>query len=156
MALRLSWVLAGELAVGTAPWLAEDLAELEREGVSAVLSLCREQEGPLAVELGRVFAWRRVPLPDHRGPEPLTPAHLERALETLAVLRVHGPVYVHCAAGVERSPLVAMAWLMRQRGLGRLQALEYLMQTHPGTSPLPEHLALLGPEPRSWAVPLSA
>ncbi len=156
MALRLSWVLAGELAVGTAPWRADDLLELEREGVAAVLSLCREQEGPLAEGLARIFPWRRVPLPDHRGPEPLTTAHLERALEALADLRPHGAVYVHCVAGVERSPLVAMAWLMRRRGLARLEALDYLMQTHPGTSPLPAHLALLGGAPRAWGIPLSA
>jgi protein-tyrosine phosphatase len=44
---------------------------------------------------------------------------------------------------MERSPLVCLAWLMRERGLSRLQALDYLMQVHPGTNPLPGQLNVL-------------
>ena len=50
---------------------------------------------------------------------------------------------------MERSPLLCMAWLIRHRGLSRLEALEYLMHVHPGTSPLPEQLALLPVDPHT-------
>ena len=38
---------------------------------------------------------------------------------------------------MERSPLVCMAWLVSRQGLAPLQALDYVMQIHPGTNPLP-------------------
>jgi hypothetical protein len=38
---------------------------------------------------------------------------------------------------------VCLAWLVRQRGLSPQRALDYLMQVHPGTSPLPGQLELL-------------
>ena len=44
---------------------------------------------------------------------------------------------------MERSPLVCLAWLMQEQGLIQSQALDYLMQIHPGTSPLPEQLLVL-------------
>ena len=68
---------------------------------------------------------------------------LEQALTTLAELRQQGPVYVHCVAAMERSPLVCLAWLVRRHGLTPHRALDYLMQVHPGTNPLPGQLALL-------------
>ena len=44
---------------------------------------------------------------------------------------------------MERSPLVCLAWLVRRQGLTPQRALDYLMQVHPGTNPLPGQLALL-------------
>lgn len=67
------------------------------------------------------------------------------ALQALVELQAEGPVFVHCVAAMERSPLICLAWLMRKRGLTRLQALDYLTELHPGTNPLPEQLALLTP-----------
>ncbi len=66
-----------------------------------------------------------------------------QVLAELTRLLAHGPVYLHCVAGVERSPLVAMAWLIHNRRMSWQAALDYVQQTHPGTSPLPEQLAVL-------------
>ena len=82
-------------------------------------------------------------LPDHRVARLLELAELEQALSALAELRGTGPVYVHCVAAMERSPLVCLAWLVRRQGLTPQRALDYLMQVHPGTNPLPGQLALL-------------
>jgi protein-tyrosine phosphatase len=68
---------------------------------------------------------------------------LQRALAALAQLHQAGPVFVHCVAAMERSPLVCLAWLVRHRRLSPQRALDYLMQVHPGTSPLPGQLELL-------------
>lgn len=143
MALAKSWVLTTELAVGSAPQHNEDLQELSREKVRSVLTLCSPHEVVLPQSLLQEFHWERAAMPDHRAYHPPAPHHLEQAIDALARLRQHGPVYVHCLAGVERSPLVAAAWLMRERGLNRLQALDYLMQVHPLTNPMPEQLAVL-------------
>ena len=54
-----------------------------------------------------------------------------------------GAVYIHCVAAMERSPLVCLAWLVQEHNLKPARALDYLMQVHPGTNPLPGQLALL-------------
>ncbi len=137
------WVLVGELALGPAPLAPRHLDRLQAEGVVAVLSLCSEQEAPAPEGLEHRFCCRRLVLPDHQVSRLLTAAELEQALAALAELHARGPVFVHCVAAVERSPLVCLAWLMRQHGLTRQQALDYLMQVHPGTNPLPAQLAVL-------------
>ena len=140
---RLDWVLVQELAVGPAPRAERHLERLSSEGIAAVLSLCSEAEAAPPPGLAERFACRRLVLPDHRHDRLPDLPELQAALEALADLRHHGPVFVHCVAAMERSPLVCLAWLVSRHGLSPQRALDYLMQTHPGTSPLPGQLALL-------------
>lgn len=139
---RISWVLCGELAVGPAPRTRRHGAHLLEQGIAAVLSLCSEEEAPPPA-LPERLPCRRLVLPDHRAGRPPLPEELEQALALLAELQALGPTYVHCRAGVERSPLVCLAWLMRRRRLSLLEALDYLMQVHPATGVLPQQLDLL-------------
>jgi len=86
----------------------------------------------------------RYPLPDHRHGRSPELHELQRALELLRSLRSDGEVVlVHCVAGVERSPLLVLAWLIDARKLSFTSALDYLMEVHPGTNPLPGQLAVL-------------
>lgn len=148
---RISWVLQSELALGPAPIAVRHLERLREEGISAVLSLCTREEAPPPEELTQWFRCERVVLPDHRVGVAPTAQQLQQALRALIDLRSHGPVFVHCVAAMERSPLLCLAWLMRERGLSRLQALDYLSELHRGTNPLPEQLSLLDPEVLSGA-----
>lgn len=141
-----NWVLRGELAVGPAPLVEKHLQQLQEQGLMAVLSLCSEQEAPPPPGLAERFHWRRSVLPDHKACRAPELGELSRAVEQLAELAPLGPVYVHCQAGVERSPLVCMAWLIRRRRLSFIDALDYLKRVHPPTGPLPEQLATL----RTW------
>lgn len=140
---RPSWVLRGRLALGMAPREPAHLLHLEQIGIAAVLSLCAPNEAPAPPAMDTRFLCRRLVLPDHRSGRDPTPVELEAALALLTELWPQGPVYVHCVAGVERSPLVCLAWLMRERQLSLLSALDYLMAVHPITSPLPGQLACL-------------
>jgi hypothetical protein len=140
---RVDWVLVQELAVGPAPRADRHLDCLVEAGVKAVLSLCSEAEAPPPRALAARFVCRRLVLPDHRAERLPELVELEQALELLASLREHGPVFVHCVAAMERSPLVCLAWLVRRHGLTPQRALDYLMQAHPGTNPLPGQLQLL-------------
>jgi hypothetical protein len=144
--LQPSWVLRGELAVGPAPLVEQHLDDLREQGLVAVLSLCGEQEAPAPPGLAERFHWRRCVLPDHKAGRPPELGEFGQAVEQLAELAPLGPVYVHCLAGVERSPLVCMAWLIRRRRLSFIDALDYLKRVHPPTGPLPEQLATL----RAW------
>jgi predicted protein tyrosine phosphatase len=143
MMFRVSWVLTDALAVGPAPRAQRHLDRLEGEGVKAILSLASAEEAPLPLGIEKRFAWNRFVLPDHRSERLVQPDELAKALVMLRELRKNGPVLVHCLAAMERSPLVCLAWLMQERNLSREQALDYLMQVHPGTNPLPGQLAVL-------------
>jgi hypothetical protein len=141
--MRLTWLLNNELAVGTAPCHVDDLHWLESLGVRSVVSLCEVEEAPPPDGMAERFRCIRLPLPDHRHDCPPSIDQLEEVLVALTRLCPQGPVYLHCVAGVERSPLAAMAWLIHSRGMGWQDALDYVQQIHPGTSPLPEQLAVL-------------
>lgn len=140
---RVSWLLARELAVGPAPLAERHLDRLTEEGVAAVLSLCSASEAPPPAGMAERFRCSRLVLPDHRAGRTPELQELRQALDLLAQLREAGPVFVHCVAAMERSPLVCMAWLVTRHQLNPQQALDYLMQVHPGTNPLPRQLVLL-------------
>ena len=140
---RIDWVLMNALAVGPAPSAEHHLQRLHEAGICAVLSLCSEAEAPAPAGLMDQFCCRRFVLPDHRSGRLPDIDELQQALCHLKELRKEGSVFVHCVAAMERSPLVCMAWLMQQEGLNSTEALDYLMQVHPGTNPLPGQLALL-------------
>ena len=140
---KLSWVLIDELAVGPAPKAERHLDYLEAEGVKAVLSLSSQNEAPLPEQIEQRFQYRRLVLPDHKADRFVKLEEIQQAITILHSLWLHRPVFVHCVAAMERSPLVCLAWLMQEQGLSQRQALDYLMQIHPGTSPLPVQLLVL-------------
>lgn len=140
--IPISWVLVGELALGPAPVADRHLDKLAAEGIEAVFSLCSEAEAPPPEAMAERFRVRRLVLPDHRVGL-LEPEQLGQALAILGELHAEGPVFVHCVAAIERSPLLCLGWLIRQHGLSQQQALDYLMQVHPGTNPLGHQLAVL-------------
>ena len=140
---RVNWVLVDQLAIGSAPRAERHLDRLREAGISCVLSLCSPNEATPPAGLGDGFRTSRYVLPDHRAGRLPTLAELEKAVGHLAELQQHGPVFVHCVAAMERSPLVCLAWLVLQHRMSPERALDYLMQQHPGTDPLPGQLALL-------------
>ena len=86
----------------------------------------------------------RVSLPDHRRQEPLQPMMLRRALEEAETLVARNPpTYLHCMAGLERSPLVATGLVARQRGIDILAALEVVRLCHPAAMPIYRDLDVL-------------
>ena len=140
---RIDWVLVDQLAIGPAPRAERHLDRLRDAGIRCVLSLCAPDEATPPTGLSEGFRTSRYVLPDHRAGRLPTLDELETALGHLAELQQHGPVFVHCVAAIERSPLVCLAWLVRQNRMTPERALDYLMQQHAGTNPLPGQLALL-------------
>ena len=141
---QIDWVLIDELAIGPAPRAERHVLRLHEAGVKAVLSLCSKEEAPPPSSIEEQFACSRLVLPDHRSGRLPEPTELLEALTLLGQLHhIHGSVFVHCVAAMERSPLVCLAWLLQRHQLSPETALDYLMQVHPGTNPLPGQLALL-------------
>ena len=141
---QIDCVLIDELAIGPAPRAERHVLRLHEAGVKAVLSLCSKEEAPPPPTIEEHFACSRLVLPDHRSGRLPEPTELLEALTLLGQLHHnHGSVFVHCVAAMERSPLVCLAWLVQRHQLSPEAALDYLMQVHPGTNPLPGQLALL-------------
>ena len=140
---KVDWVLIDELAIGPAPRKIDHLEKLKEEGIKAILSLCKQEEAKSPHEIELMFKHKRLILPDHKYGRFPTCQELENCLIGLAELKIYGPVFVHCVASVERSPLVCLAWLIQKNGLKTAEAIEYLMQVHPKTNPLPGQIQLL-------------
>ena len=140
---QVDWVLIDAIAIGPAPRHSRHLDRLHELGIKGILSLCSVAEAIPPQGLSDFFVTRRFVLPDHRAGRLPRIDELRDALTHLDELSSLGPVFVHCVAAVERSPLVCLAWLMRQHQMTPERALDYLMQQHPGTNPLPGQLALL-------------
>lgn len=127
------------LWVGRAPRSLEEYGLLAGLGVQDVLTLQTEEEardgGLLPVVARRVAASRGMGL--HRVPiVDLNPASLRaRVVEAVAVLaslrRGGRRVYVHCAAGLNRSPTVVAGWLAVSRGLDAHAACTEIRRAHP-------------------------
>ena len=140
---KFSWVLRKELAVGNFPKNDECLDFLESQGINAILTLCRFEEAGIEQNLKSRFKHVYYPLPDHSYKEDIKIDQLLYSLKKLAELKKYGSVYVHCLAGVERSPLVCMAWLVKYRDFSSIEALDYLMEVNKKTNPLNKQFNLL-------------
>lgn len=69
---------------------------------------------------------------------------LENALTAaLDLYRAAPPLYLHCWAGMERSPLVAVGLLCKAESLDVFDALAQVRSQHPIAKPLISHLVIL-------------
>jgi hypothetical protein len=142
-ALPFSWVLTDQLAIGPMPRSESHWRQLENAGFQSRFSCCYPDE-----ETGLILpsGWMsdRVALPDHRAQEPMQQERLAEALARAEHLMIQiPPLYLHCMAGCERSPLLAVGLTARRRGVDTLAALAWVRRCHPMAMPIYDHLALL-------------
>ena len=141
---KVDWVLINKLSIGKAPLSKDHLNVLRKEGVSSILSLCSEDEVKLPSDLGLFFNHKRYVLPDHKIGRPPTLNEIDSTLVILSeLMKSDKPVFIHCVASVERSPLICMAWLITIHKMNIIDSLEYLMRVHKETNPLPEQIKVL-------------
>ena len=107
--MDITW-LTDRIAVGGGIWNAENMAAVSRAGITHVLDMQIEfDDTPLAESHGIEVCWN--PVDDDF--EPKEREVFERGVEFgLAALEEDGAkLYVHCAAGVHRAPMMALALL---------------------------------------------
>lgn len=143
MKFKFNWVLINELAISSAPNNEKFLDYIKNEGIKSILTLCSETEVYLPKKINLEFVHKRIILPDHSYKEDLKFHHIKKSLDMICELKKNGPVLVHCYAGVERAPLICIAWLINKKGYDMETSLRYLMHVNPGTNPLPKQLSLL-------------
>ena len=140
---KIDWIIVDQVALGALPRKFEHIELLRENNIKSVLSLCDIGKYISKDFLSKDFIHKQIVLPDHKdGKLPLI-SEVENCIEALKELTEIGATYVHCYASMERSPLICMAWIIRMHNLKPQEALDYIMQTHKGTSPLPGQLALL-------------
>ncbi len=132
-----------KLAIGIAPTKVDHLKILKNQGIKSILSLCDISEATPPKGMSEIFNCERVVLPDHKSDRNLEIKEISNAINIIKKMEERIPIYVHCLAGKERSPLICMAWLRIKKKIDNIQALRYMMQVHSGTCPLDNHLLVL-------------
>jgi len=142
---KFTWISANELAVGSLPKDSSDINLLESHGIKGVLSLCSTNEVNEYIpnNILENFNHKRMILPDHKVSKKLTTEEILKTLDFLSGLLDEPPVFVHCIASMERSPLICIAWLIKTKNLSFQNAIDYVLQVHPGTNPLSSQIELL-------------
>ena len=137
------WVMTNRLGLGPKPRKIDHIKTLKDFGFKSILSLCSEDEAPVIENCNLYLDFYRSYLPDHKANRNPSENELLMALSTYKKIKNNGPVFVHCVASVERSPLLCLAILIQDKKLNFQDALDYLMQVHPQTNPLIGQLRLL-------------
>ena len=105
----MTWI-TDRIAVGGGIWTAAHMAEVARAGVSHILDMQIEfDDTELAAPYGIRVLWN--PIDDDFQPKP--PVVFERGVEfALEALNEEGSrLFIHCAAGIHRAPMMALAIL---------------------------------------------
>jgi len=93
---------------------------LEAAGCTAVLTLLGEAEDvtPIQAEItSRGWTWIWLPLRGGEPPRPERDVELQAKLDhAIASLRAGARLYVHCAAGLHRTGMIAAALLLQIEG----------------------------------------
>jgi hypothetical protein len=107
--MDMSWV-TGRIAVGGGIWTAENMIHAARAGVTHIIDMQIEfDDTPLAVLHGIRVLWN--PIDDDFQPK--SPDVFQRGVDfALEALEEQGTkLFVHCAAGVHRAPMMTLAIL---------------------------------------------
>lgn len=105
----MTW-LTGRIAVGGGIWTAENMAAVARAGITHIIDMQIEfDDTPLAGHHGIAVLWN--PVDDDFQPKP--PDVFERgvAFARRAFHQDGSKLFIHCAAGVHRAPMMALALL---------------------------------------------
>ena len=107
--MDLTW-LTGRIAVGGGIWTAENMVDVARAGVTHILDMQIEfDDTALAVPHGITVLWN----PTDDDFQPKSAEVLRRGVDfALKALDQEGTkLFVHCAAGVHRAPMMTLAIL---------------------------------------------
>jgi protein-tyrosine phosphatase len=107
--MDVTWV-TGRIGVGGGIWTAENMAAVSRAGITHIIDMQIEfDDTRLAAPHGIEVLWN--PIDDDFQPKP--PEVFERGVEfaTQALSQDGTKLFIHCAAGVHRAPMMALAVL---------------------------------------------
>src|SRR5260370_34426982 len=125
--MDITWV-TDRIALGGGIWNERNMAELARMGVTHIIDMQIEfNDTPLAEPHGIQVLWN--PVDDDFQLKP--PEVLERGVEfaRAALEEPEGRLYIHCAAGVHRAPMMTLA-VLGAMGWG-MEAAQVMIEARP-------------------------
>ena len=126
--MDISW-LTDRIAVGGGIWNAENLAQVALAGITHIIDMQVEfDDTDLAAEHGIIVLWNPTDDDFEAKPAALFRRGVEFAQEALA--GTDGKLFVHCAAGVHRAPMMALA-LLGAMGWDLEEAMELIEARRP-------------------------
>src|SRR5437870_2911414 len=109
LGMDMTWV-TGRIAVGGGIWTAENMAAVARAGVTHIIDMQIEfDDTPLAERHGIRVLWNPIDDDFHPKPAEVFQRGVDFAREALD--EPGTKLYIHCAAGVHRAPMMALAVL---------------------------------------------
>ena len=126
--MDITW-LTDRIAVGGGIWNAENMAKVAGAGVTHIIDMQVEfDDTPLAAEHGIEVLWN--PTDDDFEPKPA--ALFQRGVDfaQTALEGTDAKVLIHCAAGVHRAPMMALA-LLGSMGWDLGDARELIVERRP-------------------------
>ena len=128
-----NWILINKFAIGTPFISEEDKYLLKEKGITTILDLRNKSDFLLIdqkkylLNIGE-FKYKNLQLPDHNSKRLITREEIINAVETLNNLMIQGPVFMHCHAAAERSPLISIALLHLKKNFSLIQSCDYVKQ----------------------------
>jgi protein-tyrosine phosphatase len=110
--MDMTWV-TGRIAVGGGIWSAENMAAVARAGITHIIDMQLEfDDTPLADPLGIEVLWN----PTDDDFQLKSPELLQRGVDFAqqALENDEARLFIHCAAGVHRAPMMTLAILCAQ------------------------------------------
>jgi protein-tyrosine phosphatase len=110
--MDITW-LTDRIAVGGGIWTSDNMAKVAQAGVTHIIDMQIEfDDTPLGIEHGIKVLWN--PTDDDFELKP--PELFQRGVEfaEAALEEEHANLFIHCAAGVHRAPMMALAVLGSQ------------------------------------------
>ena len=134
-----NWISINNLAIGTPLLTNADRNLLREKGIYSILDLRNEYDflnidKKKYIKLVAEFNYFNIPLPDHKFGRFLNIDEIKKAVFELEKLIKSGPVFMHCYAAAERSPLISIAYLYKRKGLSLIQASDYVKQQNKSTN----------------------
>jgi protein-tyrosine phosphatase len=126
--MDITW-LTDRVAVGGGIWRADNMAEVAQAGVTHIINMQIEfDDTELAKQQGIEVLWN--PTDDDFEPKPTR--LFERGVEfaQAALKRDDTKLFIHCAAGVHRAPMMTLA-ILGSMGWSLLDAMELIQSRRP-------------------------
>ena len=143
MSLIFSWILIDEISIGSIPKNQNDISLLKSKKIKSIISLTNYQDKEQERKIKTNFKYKKIVLPDHRSVNQLEINHVKKTINLIKQTEIFFPLFMHCEASIERSPLIALAWLMYKKNISLEEGLDYMMSIHIQTNPLPEQIKVI-------------
>ena len=126
--MDLTWVTP-QIAVGGGIWTNANMAKVAAAGITHIIDMQVEfDDTQLAEPYGVEVFWN--PVDDDFQPKPATVFRSATAFALAAMENPEHKLLIHCAAGVHRAPMMALA-LLRVQGWDLYEAMDLIEERRP-------------------------